>query len=394
MLGSANSNQSALANHLQQIVESGGGGLGKELSSLLNIVSAEDYLAALDTFASQVSSDGQLTALYSNMQFSDALLSCADYGGAYRFVSQDQCAWLKAGVIRSERDGSSENRPFDQTATQFAGGAQVQVAEDWHVGGGFSIEDQRLTVDDIAESQGTFYQGGLVTKRSFGNTILSASLSGGYGAFDITRYLASMDVANGTEPLWTVSGQLSASHAFTGGGDWYIKPRVDLGIDHVVMEAYTETGAGGASLSMERSAATYVSLQPALELGGEIDAGNGLLIRPSVSVGLTRFLTDTAPSVTASFADTPAGVAPFTIASQFDRTYVDLKGGVDLLTKGPFTASLQGFAQLSETTTSYGGSAKLAIQVLEEGQPLVASMSSYTSAGFFISVSASVPPPC
>ncbi len=62
----------------------------------------------------------------------------------------------------------------------------------------------------------------------------------------------------------------------------------------------------------------------------------------------------------ASFADTPAGVAPFTITSQFDKTYVDVKGGVDLLTKGPFTASLQGFAQLSDTTTSYGGSAKLA----------------------------------
>ncbi len=248
-LGSANGNQSSVANHLQQILENGG--LGPELSQLLNIVSVEDYLAALDTLASQVSSDGQLTALMSNMQFSDALLSCADYAGAYRFVSQDQCAWLKFGVIRSERDGSSENHPFDQTAAQFAGGAQFQIAEDWHVGGGFSVENQWLTVDDIAESQGTFYQGGLVTKRSFGNTIVSASLSGGYGSFDITRALAMLGTATGTEPLWTVSGQLSASHAFTGGGPWYIKPRVDLAFDHVVMEGYTEHGAGGASLTFE-----------------------------------------------------------------------------------------------------------------------------------------------
>ncbi len=84
-------------------------------------------------------------------------------------------------MIRSERAASSDNRPFDQRAAQFAGGAQLQVAEDWHVGGGFSVEDQHLTVDDIAASDGTFYQGGLVTKRSFGNTIVSASLSGGYG---------------------------------------------------------------------------------------------------------------------------------------------------------------------------------------------------------------------
>ena len=363
LLGSASSNQTSIANHLQQIVESGAGALGKELSSLLNIVSVEDYLAALDTFASQVSSDGELTALHSGQNFADALLSCAQYEGAYRFVSQDQCAWLKFGVIRTEREANSANRPFDQRAAQFAGGAQLQVAEDWHVGGGFSVEDQKLTVDDIAESKGTFYQGGLVTKRSFGNTILSASLSGGYGEFDITRTLASMDIANGTEPLWTVSGQLSASHAFVLGGDgsdWYLKPRVDLAVDHVVMEAYTESGAGGASLTFEKSAETYVSVQPALEVGGEIDAGNGLKIRPSLSVGVTRFLTDAAPSATASFADTPAGVAPFTITSQFDKTYVDVKGGVDLLTKGPFTASLQAFGQFSENTTSYGGSAKLA----------------------------------
>ncbi len=276
-------------------------------------------------------------------------------------MSQDQCAWLKFGVIRSERDGSSENRPFDQTAAQFAGGAQFQIAEDWHVGGGFSVENQWLTVDDIAESQGTFYQGGLVTKRSFGNTIVSASLSGGYGSFDITRALAMLGTATGTEPLWTVSGQVSASHAFTGGGPWYIKPRVDLAFDHVVMEGYTEHGAGGASLSFEESAETYVSVQPAVEIGGELDVGKGLLIRPSLSVGLTRFLTDAAPSVQASFADTPAGVAPFTIGSDFDKTYVDVKGGRGAPHRRRlYRASLQGFGQFSKTTTSYGGSAKLA----------------------------------
>ncbi len=270
--------------------------LGPELSQLLNIVSVEDYLAALDTLASQVSSDGQLTALMSNMQFSDALLSCADYAGAYRFVSQDQCAWLKFGVIRSERDGSSENRPFDQTAAQFAGGAQFQVSEDWHVGGGFSVENQTLTVDDIAESKGTFYQGGVVTKRSFGNTIVSVSLVGrlrqlrhhacpGH-ARHRHRHRAAVDGVGPAE-------RLACLHA--AAGPWYIKPRADLAFDHVVMEGYTEHGAGGASLTFEESAETYVSVQPAVEIGGELNVGKGLLIRPSLSVGLTRFLTDAAP---------------------------------------------------------------------------------------------------
>ncbi|MBW8640827.1 autotransporter outer membrane beta-barrel domain-containing protein, partial [Hoeflea sp. WL0058] len=359
LLGSANGNQSAVARHLQNVLENGG--LGKELTTLLNIVDEDDYIDALDTFASQIASDIQLTSLFSAQRFSDALLSCSVRDGVYRFIDEDQCAWMRAGGSGMERSLSNTNRPFDQTAWQFEGGGQFALQDDWFIGAGFSIGTQSLSVDDIADSDGNFYQGGVVAKHTMGNTLLSASLTGGYGDFDITRYLYSSDFAQGNETLWTFSGQISASHAFVRG-DWYLKPRVDIGFDHVNMNGFTESGAGGASLTIDDNAQTYYSIQPSIEIGGEIAAANGVLFRPSVSVGLTQFLGDASPSTTASFADTPAGIAPFTIGSEFDTTYFDVTAGLEVLATERLSLSAEGFGQFSDSITSYGGSAKLAIR--------------------------------
>ncbi|MBW8640676.1 autotransporter domain-containing protein [Hoeflea sp. WL0058] len=359
LLGSASRNQSAVAGHLQNVLENGG--LGKELTTLLNIVDEDEYIAALDTFASQIASDIQLTSLFSAQRFSDALLSCSVRDGVYRFIDEDQCAWMRAGGSGMERSSSSANRPFTQTAWQFEGGGQFALQDNWFLGTGFSIGTQSLSVDDIADSDGNFYQGGVVAKHTMGNTLLSASLTGGYGDFDITRYLYSSDFAQGNETLWTFSGQLSASHAFVRG-DWYLKPRVDIGFDHVNMNGFTETGAGGASLTINDNAQTYYSIQPSIEIGGEIAAANGVLFRPSVSVGLTQFLGDAAPATSASFADTPAGIAPFTIGSEFDTTYFDVTAGLEVLATERLSLSAEGFGQFSDSITSYGGSAKLAIR--------------------------------
>jgi uncharacterized protein with beta-barrel porin domain len=42
-------------------------------------------------------------------------------------------------------------------------------------------------------------------------------------------------------------------------------------------------------------------------------------------------VSGTDPSITASFAGAPAGVAPFTVSGEFDRTYLDVDAGVDVL---------------------------------------------------------------
>jgi uncharacterized protein YhjY with autotransporter beta-barrel domain len=359
VLASANGNQKAVAKHLQHVLQSGG--LGPEFAGLLNIKSADEYVAALDTLVSQAASDTQMATLSSGARFTDAMLSCSVRDGTYRFVSQDQCVWMRIGGYGVQGSESAASRSYTQRAWQFAGGGQVEVEDDWFAGAGFSVETQSQHVDDIAYSEGDFYQGGLVGKHTIGNTMLSAVLDAGYGSFDITRYIYSGAVAFGDQRLWTLSGQLSASHAFVAG-NWYLKPRVDLGFERVALNGFTERGAGGANLTISPSTQTYYNVQPAIEFGGEIRAAGGLLIRPKLSFGLTQYLGDAQPSTTASFADTPDGVAPFTITSEFDKTYFDVEAGVEVLGTDDVTVSAQGFSQLSRNTSAYGASGKLAVR--------------------------------
>lgn len=358
-LGSANSNQAAVARHLQQAMENGDQ-LGKELSSLLNIVDVDAYVAALDTYIPQIASDTQLSSLLSSQQFSDALLSCSVRDGVYRFVDQNQCAWLQTGGSSTERRSGSMTRRFNQDAFRTAAGGQFRIREDWHLGAAFGVETQNLKVDNIATSNGEFYQGGIVVKHSLGNTMLSGSLTGGYGDFDITRYLFSGDIATGTQTMWLASGQISASHALVRG-NWYLKPRIDLGFDHVAVNGFTESGAGGAALNISGNTQTYFNVQPAIEVGGEIRMHNGMLLRPKLILGLTQFLGDAAPTTTSTFVDTPTA-SPFTTTGEFDKTYFDLSAGLELLASDRLSISAKGFGQFSKNITSYGGSAKLAVR--------------------------------
>jgi len=359
VVGAANDNQRSVTQHIQDIFELRA--LDDILKGLVNIVDLDDYLDALDSLTPQILSDNQRMALLSNLQFSDAMLSCAAQTGTYRFVSEEQCGWIRFGGTKFQRDSTSHNRAFDQTAWQVAGGGQLALGDDWWLGGALGVDFQHLEVEDnLAESDGVLFQAGMVAKKSFGNTMLAASFSGGYGSYDITRHLFSGHDPESTENLWLIAGQLSAAHSFTIGEDFYIKPRVDFGVTHVVMNGLSESGAGGASLEVERNAETYFDVQPAVEIGGEFTAG-GVLLRPSFTIGITQFLGDASPSVTAAFDSAPLTVDPFTIESELDKTYLDLEAAVDIFAADNLVVSVEGFGQLSHNTSSYGGGLKLAI---------------------------------
>jgi outer membrane autotransporter protein len=298
-------------------------------------------------------------ALLGSLQFSDAMLSCAARTGTYRFVSEEQCGWLRFGGIAFQREATSENRGFDQTTWQVAGGGQLALGDDWWIGGALGVDFQYLEVEDnLADSDGLLVLAGLVAKKSFGNTMLAASISGGYGSYDITRHLFSGDDLSSTENLWVIGGQLSAAHTITLGENFYIRPRADFGITHVTMNGLTEDGGGGG-LDVDSSSETYFDVQPSVEFGGEFSAG-GVLVRPSFSIGVTQFLGDAAPSVTAAFDSAPLSVEPFTIESELDKTYLDLRAGVDVFAADNMVVSVEGFGQLSRHTSSYGGGLKLA----------------------------------
>jgi hypothetical protein len=357
ILAAANSNQQSMARSIQQVAS--GGALDSSLGGLINLPTVANYLTALDTLSPQIFSDHQVAAVFSGMEFSDALLSCAARGGAYHFVRQDECAWFRLGGWGMQRQASSASRGFNFSSFQIAGGGQFDVGDSWLIGAGGSVEFQNLSVQTPASSQGTFGQFGLVAKRTFGDTLISGSVAGGYGQFNAQRSLFNGLTASGVFSQWTFAAQTRAAHAFEFGNG-YIKPRVDLGLYYLGTGSLVEGGAGGAGLTIQSTAQTYFYVQPALEIGGDVMLGN-TLIRPNLTFGLTQFLGNASPAVTAAFNSAP-GVQSFTVQSTFDTTYLDVAADLDIFVLGDSVVSLQGFGRFSSTTTGYGGALKLAIK--------------------------------
>lgn len=355
----SNDNQQQASEYLERLfVEAP---LGGALASLVDINDMTAYLSALDSLGGQAYADNLLSSLYSSLAFGDALLSCAQRDGDYRVIREGQCGWLRAEGRVLERDDTDDSVGFDSSSMQIAGGGQAALDNDWHLGGALSYEQRNLDQNQgLGDSNGYQLQLGAVAKKQMGATMLSGSLSFGYADFDVKRNVYGGGQAKADQTLWTSSVQFRAAYLFDRDS-WYLKPMVDLGVDYLSSGKLSEEQAAALNLSVKASDDTYVYIQPALELGAESELKNGILLRPNVRVGVTRFLTNSDPSVEMSFTSSSSEIAGFDSASELDRSYLDVNLGLDLLTNKGWVLSVDGSGQFSENLKSYGGSVKLAI---------------------------------
>jgi hypothetical protein len=302
-------------------------------------------------------------ALFSNLQFSDAMLSCRSRDGEYRFIREGQCGWMTIGGNALHQDWTFQNFGFNRNAFKIAGGLQKQVTENWHVGVGLGYERSWLDVSDISTTRGHQLQGGLIVKGRFGATTLAAAVSGGYGWLDTKRsvILPTPGITAESEPqLGFVSPHLRLAHAFERG-DWYLRPLLDAGVTYVHLGSLHESGAGAANLKVRSQNETYFTLNPAIEMGGELGQKDGLLIRPYVKAGLVHLFTGNTPQITASFQGAPAGVAPFTVKGNNDKNYGGLSLGTDFLSAKGLNVRVGYEGQFSNHTNAHGGFLKLSI---------------------------------
>jgi len=142
-------------------------------------------------------------------------------------------------------------------------------------------------------------------------------------------------------------------------GRWSIKPRIDFGVDHLRMDRFNESGDGRFGLKVDDQSQSYFHVRPGIDIATEIEAGDGMLVRPRVSIGVTRFLGDSDLTVTGRFASAPDTVDGFTTATELDKTRLDLAAGVDVFTRNNLVIRAELFGSLSSNSHSYGGGLKL-----------------------------------
>jgi hypothetical protein len=359
-----NGNQAAIGDYINRIQLAGGSpGFASTVAQLIALPDASSFKAAYNQFNPEVFSGPQGKTFLSNMDFSNAMLSCRERAGEYRFVREGQCRWMRFTGRNLERKTTSSNLGFDEVTLGFAGGMQWQISDHFHVGFGLSYENSDLDVRGLSETEGDQLQGGLILKGRYGGTILSAAISGGFGWYDSVRFVnlpTPGNIARSDQGIGFVSTHLRLAQVFEQS-NWYLLPMVDAGVTYVNIGGFDEVGAGVLNLLVAGHSETYFNLQPALEIGAEFSLDDGTLIRPFIKGGINQFLGDPTPEVTAVFQGAPAGVAPFTVAGDIDTTFGEVTVGLDFMDVSGAVLRLNYEGRYSSNTEQHGGSLKVLV---------------------------------
>ncbi|MGE5303856.1 MAG: hypothetical protein ACM3TN_11070 [Alphaproteobacteria bacterium] len=359
-----NINQTMIGNYINRVQLAGGSAsLAPIVEALFFIPDASGLASAYDHLSPEPYIGLGTGTYFSNLQFSDSLLSCRSRDGQYRFVQEGQCGWMTVSGSALHEDRTSENLGFNRNGFSVSGGLQKQINKNWHVGVGIGYDKSWLDVHGIAESDANQVQGGATVKGQFGPAIFSVAVSGGHGWYDAKRFvnLPVNGVTAKADPgINFVANRLRLAYAFEQPA-WYLKPMIDAAVTYVNLGGFRESGAAGANLNVRSQNETYFTLQPALEVGGELGRKDGLLFRPFARAGLIHLFTGDSPGITASMQGAPAGVTPFTVKGKNDLNTGEVSLGVDILGVNGMNLRIGYTGQFSPRTEAHGGAIKFSI---------------------------------
>jgi hypothetical protein len=98
------------------------------------------------------------------------------------------------------------------------------------------------------------------------------------------------------ESVTSMAGRLGLGWS-KGAGAFYFRPRVDLAAVGLMTSGFDEDGDNPFRLQVDGGDETYFAVLPELEVGAEFEPRLGMLVRPRLILGATRFLGGAEPSV-------------------------------------------------------------------------------------------------
>jgi hypothetical protein len=362
--GVFNRNRSAFGKYVNAVQKAGGSPDFAPLAAeLLSLPDSASLGRAYDQLIPESLGSLATETTAASVVFNNAMHSCRQQGGEYRFVREGECRWMRVDGVTRDQDDTSRNPGYQLDAFSIAGGMQHEIAADIHLGYGVSFQHADLDAS-LTDSDGNQIAGGIILKRRYNATMVSGSVSAGYGWYDTERDVGLPGPgvsARSDQEIFFGSIHGRVSRDFQQGANRYIRPLVDLGVTQVHRKGFNEKGAGAANLEVDSDDDTLVTLQPAIEFGGEFRRDSGTLVRPYARIGATRYLTDNKRQVTAGLEGAPDNVAPFTIETESDRTYADLSLGVDVIKRKGTNARVEYTGQFSDDSSSHAAAVKLYI---------------------------------
>jgi outer membrane autotransporter protein len=140
-----------------------------------------------------------------------------------------------------------------------------------------------------------------------------------------------VDVASSRPQSAFVAGRLRAAYQ-VDMRSWYLRPYVDIDVNHVELFGYRERGAGILDLNVFGHSNTSVMVTPSLEIGGRTNLDDATL-RSYVTLGAS-FLSGGA--VTTQMKLDEFNLAPFAVTTGAPTTYGNFSAGLEWINRNRF----------------------------------------------------------
>jgi Autotransporter beta-domain len=361
-------NEIAAANYINAIQLAGGSAdLYGTVAHIASLKTSTQLEQAYDLLTADLYVSTQAAPLYNSSRFSEALLSCKQYDGEKRFVDEGDCAWMNVTQATREERASATRAGVDQDTTSVAAGAQRAISDHWHFGTGFSVDDGESQVAGIGSTfrrqhtTGNGVQLGAVLKGNFGAQTFSTSLVAGHMTYEATRG-SFRDAQLATASSEYLDNAFAAHMRYgyaIAGKNAYVRPLLDAGFTRIRRDGFAEHGSGPTDLVVAATTDELVTLQPALEMGGELSFSDGTKVRGTARVGITRLLSGEDVALAARFESAPESVAPMTFGQTLDKQITEWALGIDVLNANGKTLRFTYSSSESEHSRSSMGMLKL-----------------------------------
>jgi len=271
------------------------------------------------------------------------------------------CFWARAlgGTARASDDAVSTGYSANSGTVLFGG--QVMIDPDLLLAGSLGYERSGIDGNEDGVSlDGNAVLGAIGLTYLSGPFMVSGTFDFGYGSYDSTRLIdlgQTMVTAEASPEASNVG--LHARFAFeTPVGDLSLRPQLDLAVNYITTNGYSESGAGDLDLTVASADKVVFSAAPSVELAKRVTLKDGTRLRLFAGLGVD-FLSDANWATEARLSAAPASAGTFTSEVENPDVIGRFRAGVDVLASSTMDVKVEYDAAFADGFVAQAGSFRL-----------------------------------
>jgi outer membrane autotransporter protein len=312
-----------------------------------SIAATQVVSGALDTVQMRLEgirgTDGPVIGMADRLQDGKVQLAAnGDTSGLFTEATKRYGMWTKVFGSHGSQDMQDGYAGYHANSWGVAYGLDTLLSNDWIVGGALTYANTNVDLSDFRSGDSskikTYQLTGYAT-RDFGNWYLESMLAYAKQQYNGSRDTTVTGVANSDFNGEQISSRITAGYAIALNRALTLTPYAGVEYTYLKQDAYTETGAGALSLSVDGQSANRTRSVLGAKLGTELKASNGLIVSPSVHVAWRHEFNNSGIDSAATF--TGGGAAFTTPGQDIARDTMNVGTMVSLQKSKDFSLALQ-----------------------------------------------------